>query len=404
MKCWSKVAIAAWATTLTGFAAGAAVFGASAHFARSAVRVAEHSERSVRVLRVVSSGDVTRVWLAGEGIDAIGRQSLLFDTPHARGSDPEGREPSGHARLGPVITRSGISVLREVEQVDHGTLAPGAEGRMVGWWYTSPEELGHHVEHTTFDSEVGQLDAWIVYPRLPRKRRWAVHVHGRGAKPEETLRGVAPLARAGVTSLIIYYRNDERQPSGRSSRYGLGVSESRDVEAAVGKTLKLGAERVTLVGWSMGGTASLLAAANGVHRHHIDGLVLDSPGVDWPGILRWHTTLKRAPLWIANLGMRMLRTGIISSGEAGGTDVWSLTPESLSRGISVPTLILASPDDRYVPWEGARSLAKLCPQFVQLVVVPGARHVRLWNVDPERWEQAVLDFVTALPRPGWRGQ
>ncbi|MFC5338266.1 alpha/beta hydrolase [Leucobacter denitrificans] len=403
MNAWRKAVVAGSAAAAAGLTAGAAAFAASVQFARSTVRVAERSERSVRVLRVVR-GEVTRVWLAGEGVDALGRQSLLFETPDDLANVLSGREPSGHARLGPVVARSGISVLREVERVDRGTLEAGAEGRMVGWWYTRPEELGYRVERTSFESEIGELDAWIVRPRWPRKRRWAVHVHGRGARPEETFRGIAPLARAGVTSLIINYRNDEQQPPGHGSRYGLGISESRDVDAAVGRALDLGAERVTLVGWSMGGTASLLAAADGVNRHHIDGIILDSPGIDWPEILRWHTRLKRAPLWIANVGMRMLRAGLVSSGEEGGIDVQSLRPEHFASRLSVPTLVLASPDDRYVPWAGARELAGLCPEHVQLVTISGARHVRLWNVDPERWEQAVLDFAAALPRPGWRGQ
>lgn len=207
-----------------------------------------------------------------------------------------------------------------------------------------------------------------------------------------------------MTSLIVRYRNDAGEPAGLNGRYGLGLAESRDVDAAIDEALSRGAERVTLVGWSMGGTASLVAATRGAHRDRIDGLVLDSPGVDWPGLLRAQAGLRGVPGWIANLGMRLLANGLVASGEPDGIDFSALAPKSFARGLAVPALVLASPDDAYVPWEGARRFAGLRSELVELVTIPRAGHVRLWNADPEKWESTVLRFVSALPKPGWRGQ
>lgn len=387
--------VAAITAAAIGVGAGIVSGVVSSELARIAVRVETYAERTVRVLRVIP-GAKTRVWIAGENVAAPGPQSLLFEPDTAAVRSRADREPAGHVKLGPVIERNGAAVLREVERVDRGTLTAGAVGRTVGWWYSEPTELGYRVEHTTFESELGPMDAWIIYPRRPRGQRWAVHVHGRGARPAEVLRGIAPFARAGITSVVIAYRNDEGQPQGHAGRYGLGISESRDVDAAIRMALDLGAARVTLVGWSMGGTASLMSATQGAHRFHIDGLVLDSPGVDWPDLLRAHARMKHVPEWIADWGMRMLQSRFVKSGEPDGIDFGVLTAEQFAESLSVPTLILASPDDTYVPWYGSRLLAELRPDLVKLVAMPGAGHVRLWNMDPERWESSVLEFVSGL--------
>lgn len=386
-------------------AGGAALLGAvavgatAASLARTVARVDRDTVRPVTVTGIIH-GSPDRVWLRGDGTRALGAHSLLFDAPGQRAEGPA----QGHARLGPVLERRGGEVLREVIAVDRGALAPGARGRMVGWWYTDAHELGYRVEHISIEGDLGPLDGWIVHPKRARKKRWAIHVHGRGASHVETLRGITPLARAGITSVVLTYRNDIGQPAGIHGRYGLGLSESADVEAAIAAAVDRGAERVTLVGWSMGGTASLVAASRSKFRNYIDGLVLDSPGTNWPGLLRSHAAAKRVPGWIAELGVWLLAHGWVDSGEPDGINFAALTPEAFAESLSVPVLLLVSPDDQFVPWEGSKRLAALRPDLVYLQSMPGAGHVRLWNADPEAWEQSVLSFVTRLPRPGWREQ
>ena len=62
---------------------------------------------------------------------------------------------------------------------------------------------------------------------------------------------------AGWTSLVPTYRNDEDVPAGPDGRYNLGLSEWRDLEAAVDHAVRSGAQEVLLVGWSMGGAIVL---------------------------------------------------------------------------------------------------------------------------------------------------
>ncbi|MFV0435092.1 MAG: alpha/beta hydrolase family protein [Leucobacter sp.] len=378
---------------LLGIAGAAALGGV---LARRVVTPEPEPESPVEVVALQKDsredgGQRIIAWLRGRDARLPGRYSLIFD------------DGEGSARVGPVTGMRSGAVAREVLAVDRGTLLEGARGRITGWWYASPEELGFRTERITYETELGEAEAWLVHPRRARKKRWAVHVHGRGAGPLETLRGVAPLACAGITSLVISYRNDAGAPVGENGRYGIGLAESRDVDAAIAEALGRGAERVTLFGWSMGGTASLVAATRGAHRGVIDGVILDSPALDWSSLLRYHASGMLVPRAVADVGIRMLDRGLVRGGEPGGIPFETLTPDAFASELAVPVLIHASSDDTFVPCDGAKRLAALKPELVQLRLVDGAEHVKLWNVDPEPWELVTEQFARALPRPPWRG-
>lgn len=390
--------LGALAGTVLAGAAGAVLGGVA--LARRAVTPAAVPESPVEVVSVDAAGldgaarphgGVPTVRLRGTDADLPGRYSYLF------------QGVAGHARVGEVVAHLGGDVVRELIAVDRGELLPGVLGRITGWWYSEPEELGLRTEHITYATELGDADAWIVHPRWPRKRRWAIHVHGRGALPGETLRGVTALAQSGVTNLIISYRNDPGAPQGLRGRYGVGFSESRDVDAAIAEAVSRGAERVTLVGWSMGGTACLVTATRGPHRGVIDGLILDSPAVDWNALLRYHAAAASAPEAIAGIGVGLLSRGWVGAGENGGLPIAELRPETFARDLCIPVLIHASRGDTFVPSDGSERLAELRPELVHLRLVQGAEHVKLWNMNREGWERATSVFARGLPHPPWRG-
>lgn len=382
-------------------ALGAGVVGGSiavaAHFARRVLTPALRADARVSVWAVEESTDAPtglRVWIHGPDAALTGRYSYIWN------------EGAGHARLGPIVdrVRDGAEdrVARDVLAIDRGELRVGLRGRITGWWFTDPAELGLDTERVTIPVDGGRSWAWLVKPAsdVEQSGRWAIHVHGRGALPEETLRGLAPLARAGVTSLVLAYRNDPGAPRGVRGRYGLGLAERHDVDDAIAWALAHGAERVTLVGWSMGGTASVLAATRGPHRSAVDGLVLDSPALDWPSVLHRQAGLVRLPAVFAELAMGLMRRGLVRGAALGsdGTDLRALTADSLAAGLRVPVLIHASPEDTFVPWDGSLRFAQLHPELVVLRRASG-EHVKLWNVDPEGWEASTESFVRRLRDP-----
>ena len=68
---------------------------------------------------------------------------------------------------------------------------------------------------------------------------------------------MVPLLEQGWTCLVPTYRNDDGVPEGADGRYALGLSEWRDVEAAVMEAVARGATEILLGGWSMGGAIAL---------------------------------------------------------------------------------------------------------------------------------------------------
>lgn len=383
--------------TLGSSALAAVVLGVGAYLGARIVTPAKSPDERVTVWAVEPASLTIspvglNVWLHGPDAALEGNYSFIFD------------KNTGHARLGPVTDRiqdGAVSrVSRPVIAVDRGELRAGSRGRVTGWWYTTPEELGYETEHVRIPVPGGELHGWVVTPPDAVAGRWAIHVHGRGALPQETLRGVPAVARAGVTSLIVNYRNDPNAPRGIRGRYGLGLAERHDIDAAIRWALTKGATRLTLVGWSMGGTTVLLSATRGPYRGWIDGLVLDTPGINWSDIIRTQARLAGVPKFFGDLGRYALQHNWIRGAvpEAHGTDVASLNPARFARDLMVPVLIHAGPDDTFVPWFGAKQLAECAPKLVQLRTARG-EHVKVWNVDPHAWESATERFVRGLGDP-----
>lgn len=394
----SRERVGLWWGVGLGVLAGSAV-AAALQFARMVLTPAARPESKARVLALEASDYApsgTRVWLAGPDTALEGSYSFIFDAG-AR----ETQHLAGHARLGPVVAAEGMGrglrVAREVLSVERGELRVGVRGRITGWWFTDPVQLGYETTLVSLPLPNGVGWGWVITPKHARPGRWAVHVHGRGALPHETLRGVEPFAEAGYTSLVIAYRNDRGAPVGLGGRYGLGLAEQADVDAAVGWTRTQGATEVVLVGWSMGGTAAVLAAACGHNRELVRALVLDSPALDWPSLLRQQAKLARLPVAIAELGVLLLRFGLVRGSVAGarGTDVQALTARKLAMLIRVPTLIHASAGDTYVPWEGSLRVAQLRSSLVRLHASRG-EHVKLWNADPLGWKAETARFLGQL--------
>lgn len=377
-------------------------------FAHKVLTPAAKPDDRIEVLSLegaIDSPTGQRVWLCGPEADLEGNLSFIFDA-YSRAA----QHLAGHARLGPVTETVGTGahkrISREVISIERGDLRVGARGRVTGWWYTDPSQLGYPARRVSIPLPDGVGWGWVIAPTNADPERWAVHVHGRGALPHETLRGVEVFAEAGISSLVIAYRNDQDAPPGIGGRYGLGLAEQYDVDAAVGWTRSQGARRVTLVGWSMGGTAAVLAAAQGSNAHTIDGLVLDSPALDWADVLRQQARLARLPRVFAELGMLILQCGWVRGAVPGerGTDLMMLSGGRLAASIRVPTLIHVSAEDTFVPWRGALQAARTRPSLVRLHLARG-EHVKLWNVDPRSWQAETAKFLSTLrdPRPSSGG-
>lgn len=304
----------------------------------------------------------------------------------------------GHARVGEIIGQDADSVTRQLLAVDFGDLVSATRARLSGWFYLSPVELGYPFSDVTIDTPLGAAPAWLI-PAETESGRWVIQVHGRAVRRQETLRAVPTFRASGYTSLLVSYRNDGEAPRTDDNRYALGDSEWRDVEAAIEFAIDHGATDIVLMGWSMGGATVLQAATRSVHARYIRGIVLDSPVVDWVGVLEFQGTSMRIPRVIRMFALELLsRTwGRPFTGQDESIDLKRLDWVNRSGDLSLPVLLMHSADDGYVPSDGSRLLGEARPDIVTYDEFVTARHTKLWNYDEKRWTSAITNWLGALP-------
>ena len=64
--------------------------------------------------------------------------------------------------------------------------------------------------------------------------------------------------------------------------------------------------------------------------------------------------------------------------------------------LTLPTLILHSDDDGFVPSTASRALAASRPDIVTLVPFTEAKHTKLWNYDEVRWNSSIKTWLSQL--------
>lgn len=311
----------------------------------------------------------------------------------------------GHARLGEVLDTDlaprrtqDRTVVRALHGVDAGTLLPGP-ARWNSYYYCGDPRsaLGLEFDEVLVSSDVGELPAWRVAPADQRRRpgAWAVLVHGRSARQEETLRALPVMRELGFTSLVPRYRNDPGAPPSADGRYNLGLSEWRDVEASIRYAIGHGARSVTLVGWSMGGAILLQTLARSSLSGWVDKVVLDCPVIDWGVVLSHHADLNRIPRSVDVLARLLMgrRATRHLVGVAEPIDIAVTNWVARAGELTHPMLLMHATTDDVVPYGPSAALAASRPDLVRLEPWDGPLHCRLWNVDSDRWEGQLRDFL-----------
>lgn len=383
----SRVAIGAVAGVLGLAVAGTvAVAALASYVARVVITPPRRRAEEIRVLGVTAS---TITLSANDDTRTRGRYGFWFSAD------------TGHARLGEIHSMDDESVTRELLALDSGDLARAQRGRWSGWFFQNPRELGYPVEDVDIDTAVGPAPAWLVPASRPSDR-WVIQVHGRGVTRAETIRAVPVFRSAGYNSLLISYRNDGVAPDSEDRRYALGGTEWRDLEAAIGFAVARGAAHIVLMGWSMGGATSLQASILSSHYGLLRGLVLESAVVDWRSVLDFQALQQRVPRPVRLAALELLGSawGKPFTGQSQPIDLDSLNIVRRASELTLPTLLLHSADDGYVPVGAARELAALRPDLVRYEEFTGARHAKLWNHDPERFNRVIAEWLRDLERPG----
>jgi pimeloyl-ACP methyl ester carboxylesterase len=296
-----------------------------------------------------------------------------------------------HAVVGPVLEgarHTADTVVRRLDRVTHGTLAPGDTVWLTPNLYVGNPGAALGLDHSEVDvpGELGALPAWF----LPGQRDiWVIAVHGLGTTREHAMNLMGFLHSRRLPVLALAYRGDLGAPRPADGLNHLGETEWRDVDAAIRHAVRYGARRVVLLGWSTGATMALRAAEHSTMRDRVAGLILDSPVLSWEATLRALARARHTPQPLLPLAVRAAqgRAGLQADRVAEITD-----PDRLA----MPTLIVHGPGDHVAPWEYSRRLAARRPDRIALHTVQDAPHAAMWNPDPKDYEERLRRFLTPL--------
>lgn len=238
---------------------------------------------------------------------------------------------------------------------------------------------GISFQEVRYPSELGACPAWLV-PGRDAEAPWLIAIHGKGASPREVLRILPVIHRAGWTVLAIGYRNDIDAPRSPDGRYGFGLTEWRDVEAAVRFAVERGAHEVALFGYSMGGAIAASFLRRSELAARVAAVGFDAPMLDLRATVQHRAQHQPLPAAVHRLLLpvagRALRVPWEAVRYLDDVDGWP-GPVFLAHGTADPLVPVATSDEAAARLGGRG----------RYVRVEGAGHVRSWNAEPGRYER-----------------
>lgn len=329
----------------------------------------------------------------------------------------------GHTTVGPVLeVDEAAGFVRRAVLRTTGVVS--SRVRWSGHVHPDPAAMDVDWSEVSLPTPVGPAPAWVVRPgpdgaaRPDRgaaqdadsvaargadpaaARTWAVHVHGIRTTRVTALRTVPAALELGWTSIVPSFRGDGEAPwEGRASH--LGAREWADVEVALDHAVANGAERLVIVGWSMGATITHELLARSAHRDRLAGIVLVAPALDWAVTVRSQARRAGLPGPVVGAALGAMATPGLCRlvGLRSPVDVRALSWLRAPRQLP-PTLLIHSTGDTTVPFSASQEFADAHPGTVTLAVSEPAEHAWERNVDAVWFDRTITTWASGLAHTG----
>ena len=365
------IGVAAGAATLTAIAAATA---AGVVVAKKAIH--PRPQRTVTVVDVAVDDDVITV-PSDEQTRCPGEYRVYFhDGQHS-------------ILVGDVLDDDGRHVRRTI--LGEPATVPAADDKLVwsGYLLDTPASVSASFQEAAITADGDTRKAW--YFPVEGAITWAIHVHGIHSGRQAILRAVPDTLSAGMSSLVIGYRGDVEDSRGLPATFG--TDEWHDLDAAMRHAVDHGAERLVLVGWSMGATIALHAAARSTLRNRIDAMILVCPALDWFAALRAGASKSGFPGFLGSMGALTLTI----PGLARFAGLRKAIPMRWMRPTppaELPILLLHSSGDRDVPLEVSKRFAAAPGATATLVEIAPCPHGMELNREPELFHGSIARFLS----------
>lgn len=252
--------------------------------------------------------------------------------------------------------------------------------------------LGYDYQDVTLKTEVGDQPAWFI-PAGNNNTTWAIYVHGIDGRRENGYTWLSVLHPQGYPTLLMSYRNDQGSPPDPSHMFGYGQTEWHDVQTATDYAYTHGAKKVILFGDSMGGAIIGTYLKNSKDADKVEALMLDSPALDMPGVVREKIADRHLPfsglltslgLWVAD-HRYPIQVGKVR-----------VKPEV--EQFKGPLFIAHGNADSVVPDSISKQAVgeRLAP--TTFLHVAGADHVQSWKKDPADYRIWLTSFLQTIQK------
>ena len=295
----------------------------------------------------------------------------------------------GYAQMGEILRVDEQQVVREFSPM-MGALKPGDRVRTELWPFSDDpyRAFGLSARKVSFFSPLGEFCASLIDGS---SKTWVIFVHGK-LPPRKTpiAYPILPtVAELGLPSLLITYRNDVGELPSPDGFHWYGLTEWEDLEGAVSYAQEQGVESVILVGYSMGGAIVTNFLYRSPLAAKVRGVILDAPMLDLGSAIDHRVRERGLPVFLSWIGKFLAQVRF-------DVDWKALNYLSRADELATPILLFHGDADTVVPVETSDALAQARPDVVSYHRVPDATHARSWNINPERYEATVREFLAGL--------
>ncbi len=326
--------------------------------------------------------------LAGDGLVRLEGDPAKdrLDRPGAWGLAWEG----GLANIGNVVEEGDGFVTRRMSIVEGRLRRPSPAKMSRDIFPSDPfKAFGAMYREVEYPTPLGPNTAWQF---VGRDDTWVIYVHGLGAAPKDGMSALPVIQDLNLPALFINYRNDEGQPRDPSGLHQHGLTEWRDLHAAVEYVMaRQDVRDVVLIGHSMGGGIIMKFLYESPLANRVAGVVMDAPMLDFNFPVDKGGRDRNLPSFVVS-SVKWMTTARF------GVD-WEAMDYLQDAGkLNAPVMLFHGDADKRIPIESSAELARLRPDLVTFSSYPQAGHVESWNVDSRRYEGELREFLERVAK------
>jgi uncharacterized protein len=256
-----------------------------------------------------------------------------------------------------------------------GTLVSAPAPAAIG---APPADLP--AEAVTFPSESGsRLSGWLVAGKPGVGA--VLLLHGIHANRLQMLERARFLHQRGFSVLLFDFQAHGESPG---QNITFGYLEARDARSAFDFLhRKTPAERIGVIGLSLGGAAAILGGVPA------DAMVLEAVFADFGRAVENRLTMR-----LGGIGRYLAPVLTWQVGPRLGFDPKVLRPAERIADLHKPIMLVAGDADQHATLEEAKLLYEHAHQPKELWVIPGASHVDFHDYVRDAYERRVLQFLT----------